>query len=88
MYSSAADSGVMQPEECSGSGSNLLVPRNRRNLRSVRRQQAGSSIGLLSLASEEDEDVQFDSKQQLFFILLSFNFYRLFLLFRRNFLDK
>lgn len=56
--SSTADSGVMRPEECSGSGSNLLVPRN---LRSVRRQQAGSSGSWFGLASEEDEDVQFDT---------------------------
>ncbi|KAM4715883.1 eukaryotic translation initiation factor 2-alpha kinase 1 isoform 2-T2 [Anableps anableps] len=56
--SSTPDNGLMRSEECSGSGSNLLV---HRNLRDVRRQQAGSNISLLSLASEEDEDVQFDT---------------------------
>ncbi|XP_015248590.1 PREDICTED: eukaryotic translation initiation factor 2-alpha kinase 1 isoform X3 [Cyprinodon variegatus] len=57
MYSSP-DSGPMRSEECSGSCSNLLV---HCNLTAVRRQQADSSISLLSLASEEDEDVQFDT---------------------------
>ncbi|MEQ2203830.1 hypothetical protein XENOCAPTIV_004206, partial [Xenoophorus captivus] len=52
MYSSTPDNGLVRSEECSGSGSNLLV---HRSLRAVRRQQS-----LLSLASEEDEDVQFD----------------------------
>ncbi|XP_027883238.1 eukaryotic translation initiation factor 2-alpha kinase 1 isoform X3 [Xiphophorus couchianus] len=58
MYSSTPDNGLMRSEECSGSASNLLV---HRNLRSVRRRQVESSISLLSLASEEDEDVQFDT---------------------------
>ncbi|MEQ2250776.1 hypothetical protein ILYODFUR_004304 [Ilyodon furcidens] len=53
MYSSTPDNGLVRSEECSGSGSNLLV---HRSLRAVRRQQS-----LLSLASDEDEDVQFDT---------------------------
>lgn len=64
MYSWTPDNGLMRSEECSGSASNLLV---HRNLRSVRRRQVESSISLLSLASEEDEDVQFDSRQLFFF---------------------
>uniref|UniRef100_A0A3Q2UMG0 Eukaryotic translation initiation factor 2-alpha kinase 1 n=1 Tax=Fundulus heteroclitus TaxID=8078 RepID=A0A3Q2UMG0_FUNHE len=59
MYSSTADNGLMCSEECSGSGSNLLVHLNLR----ADRSQPGveSSVSVLSLESEEDEDVQFDT---------------------------
>ncbi|XP_012705385.2 eukaryotic translation initiation factor 2-alpha kinase 1 isoform X1 [Fundulus heteroclitus] len=59
MYSSTAENGLMCSEECSGSGSNLLV---HLNLRADRSQPgAESSVSVLSLESEEDEDVQFDT---------------------------
>lgn len=57
MYSLTPDNGVTYSEECSSS-SNMLV---HRNLTAVRRQGEVES-SLLSFASEEDEDVQFDSK--------------------------
>lgn len=55
MYSSTSNSGLLQSAERSGSsgGSNILVQR-----RSERQ-----AVSLISLASEEDDEVQFDSKQ-------------------------
>ncbi|XP_041829567.1 eukaryotic translation initiation factor 2-alpha kinase 1 isoform X2 [Melanotaenia boesemani] len=58
MFSSTSNNGIMHPEECSGSSSNLLV---RRNLKPVRKQEIESNASLLSLASEEDDEVQFDT---------------------------
>lgn len=55
MYSSPSDSGLMHPEECSGN-SGLLCHH-------CRRQEADSNVSLLSLATEEDDEVPFDSKQ-------------------------
>uniref|UniRef100_A0A3P8RKT2 Eukaryotic translation initiation factor 2-alpha kinase 1 n=1 Tax=Amphiprion percula TaxID=161767 RepID=A0A3P8RKT2_AMPPE len=57
MYSSPSDTGL-RAEECSGSSSSLLL---RRNHKPVWRQEADTSGGLLSLASEEDDEVQFDT---------------------------
>lgn len=53
MFSSPSDNGLMQPEECSGS-SGLLR-------RHSQRLEADSNISLLSLATEEDDEVQFDT---------------------------
>ncbi|KAK2820797.1 hypothetical protein Q5P01_023756 [Channa striata] len=58
MYSSASSNGLQRSTECSGSGSNVLV---RRNLQPLRGREAESGVSLLSLASEEDDDVQFDT---------------------------
>ncbi len=60
MYSSKSEDGLLRPEECSGSSSNLLV---HRSIRAIGRHEAGSNVSLLNLASEEDDEVQFDSKQ-------------------------
>ncbi|RVE59399.1 hypothetical protein OJAV_G00188170 [Oryzias javanicus] len=54
MFGSTSNHGVGRSEECSGSGRNLLVRRS-----SLRRQEVESS--LLSLSSEEDEEVLFDT---------------------------
>ncbi|KAF7204743.1 eukaryotic translation initiation factor 2-alpha kinase 1 isoform X1 [Nothobranchius furzeri] len=56
MFYSASDNRVVLSEECSGNSSNMLI---RRNLTTVRRRELESS--LLNLASEEDEEVQFDT---------------------------
>uniref|UniRef100_A0A3B5ANJ7 Eukaryotic translation initiation factor 2-alpha kinase 1 n=1 Tax=Stegastes partitus TaxID=144197 RepID=A0A3B5ANJ7_9TELE len=58
MYSSPSDTGLLRPEECSGSSSNLSL---RRNLIPIRRQEADTSVSLPSLATEEDEEVLFDT---------------------------
>lgn len=58
MYSSPSDTGLLRAEECSGSSSNLVL---HRNLKPVRRQEADTSFSLLSLATEEDDEVQFDT---------------------------
>ncbi|CAG5909364.1 unnamed protein product [Menidia menidia] len=58
MYSSTLNNGIMRSEECSGSSSNLLV---RNNLKPVRIRELECEYSLLSLASEEDGDVQFDT---------------------------
>uniref|UniRef100_A0A3P9MQT7 Eukaryotic translation initiation factor 2-alpha kinase 1 n=1 Tax=Oryzias latipes TaxID=8090 RepID=A0A3P9MQT7_ORYLA len=54
MFGSPSNHGVGRSEECSGSSRNLLVHRS-----SLRRREVESS--LLSLSSEEDEEVQFDT---------------------------
>ncbi|KAG8009052.1 Eukaryotic translation initiation factor 2-alpha kinase 1 [Nibea albiflora] len=56
MFTSTSNNGLRQPDECSGSGSNLVV---HRNIKSIGRQE--SNISLLTLASEEDDEVQFDT---------------------------
>ncbi|XP_022598958.1 eukaryotic translation initiation factor 2-alpha kinase 1 isoform X1 [Seriola dumerili] len=59
MYSSSSNNGLLRSDECSGNGSNILV---RHSLGSGRRKhEAGTNISLLSLASEEDDEVQFDT---------------------------
>ncbi|XP_063337559.1 eukaryotic translation initiation factor 2-alpha kinase 1 isoform X1 [Pelmatolapia mariae] len=57
MYSSPSDNGLVQSEECSGSSGLLL----RHNRKPSRRQEADSIVSLLSLATEEDDEVQFDT---------------------------
>ena len=64
MYSSTSNNGLLRPEDCSGSSGNLLVLRN---IKPTRRHEVESNVSLLSLASEEDDEVQFDSKQLFFF---------------------
>lgn len=62
MYSSTSNNGLMRSVECSGSSSssnNLLFHRP------IKRQE----VSLISLASEEDDEVQFDSKQFFFLYL-------------------
>lgn len=59
MYSSPSDNGLVQSEECSGSSGLLLRP----NRKPSWRQEADSIVSLLNLATEEDDEVQFDSKQ-------------------------
>lgn len=58
MFTSTSNNG-----ECSGSGSNLVV---HRNIKPIRRRESS----LLTLASEEDDEVQFDSKLLFSFLLL------------------
>ncbi|XP_076615123.1 eukaryotic translation initiation factor 2-alpha kinase 1 isoform X2 [Chaetodon auriga] len=58
MHNSASSNGPLRSEECSGSCSDLLV---HGNVKPVRRQDVESSVSLLSLASEEDDEVQFDT---------------------------
>ncbi|XP_067345379.1 eukaryotic translation initiation factor 2-alpha kinase 1 isoform X2 [Channa argus] len=58
MHSSTANNGLQRSVECSGSGSNVLV---RRKLHPARSREVGSNVSLLSLASEEDDKVQFDT---------------------------
>ncbi|KAM6897781.1 eukaryotic translation initiation factor 2-alpha kinase 1 [Xenentodon cancila] len=57
MFSLTSEHGAVCSEECSGS-SNLLA---RRNLKPVRSHEIGSNVSLLSLASEEDGEVMFDT---------------------------
>uniref|UniRef100_A0A3Q4HXA5 Eukaryotic translation initiation factor 2-alpha kinase 1 n=1 Tax=Neolamprologus brichardi TaxID=32507 RepID=A0A3Q4HXA5_NEOBR len=57
MYSSPSDNGLAQSEECSGSSGLLL----RYNPKFSRRQEADSIVSLLNLATEEDDEVQFDT---------------------------
>ncbi|XP_051273712.1 eukaryotic translation initiation factor 2-alpha kinase 1 isoform X1 [Dicentrarchus labrax] len=56
MYSSTSTNGLLRSEE--GSGSNLLV---HHNIKPIKRPEVDSNVSLLSLASEEDEEVQFDT---------------------------
>uniref|UniRef100_A0A3B3ZJ05 Eukaryotic translation initiation factor 2-alpha kinase 1 n=1 Tax=Periophthalmus magnuspinnatus TaxID=409849 RepID=A0A3B3ZJ05_9GOBI len=56
--SCSSSSGALQPEECSGSGSELLL--RPRLLRPIMGEEVESTLGLLSSASEDD-DVQFDT---------------------------
>ncbi|XP_070847574.1 eukaryotic translation initiation factor 2-alpha kinase 1 isoform X2 [Chaetodon trifascialis] len=58
MHNSASNNGPLRSEECSGSCSDLLV---HGNVKPIRRQHVDSSVSLLSLASEEDDEVQFDT---------------------------
>lgn len=64
MYSSTSNNGLLRSVECSGSSSsssnNLLFHRP------IKRQE----VSLISLASEEDDEVQFDSKQFFFLYLM------------------
>lgn len=60
MYSSTPNNGLLRSVECSGSSSNNLL---------FHRPIKGQEASLISMASEEDDDVQFDSKQ-LFFLYL------------------
>ncbi|XP_037611501.1 eukaryotic translation initiation factor 2-alpha kinase 1 isoform X1 [Sebastes umbrosus] len=55
MLSSSSSTGLLRSEDCSGSSSNLLV------LKAIRRHEVESNVSLLSLASEEDDEVQFDT---------------------------
>uniref|UniRef100_A0A1A7WL34 Eukaryotic translation initiation factor 2-alpha kinase 1 n=1 Tax=Iconisemion striatum TaxID=60296 RepID=A0A1A7WL34_9TELE len=57
MFYSESDNGLVLSEECSGSGSSSMLAQ--RNLTTVKRRELERS--LLSLASEEDEEVQFDT---------------------------
>lgn len=60
MYSSRYNDGVLRSDESSSNGSNLLA---RHSFKSTRRiHESGTNISLLSMASEEDDEVQFDSK--------------------------
>lgn len=59
MYSSRSNSGVLRSDESSSNGSHLLA---RHSLKSTRRKhESGTNISLLSLASDEDDEVQFDT---------------------------
>ncbi|XP_058476761.1 eukaryotic translation initiation factor 2-alpha kinase 1 [Solea solea] len=57
MYNTSCNSGVLRSEECSSDVSSNIWHFN--NLKSTRRHEASSS--LLSLATEDDEDVHFDT---------------------------
>nr|BAM36387.1 heme-regulated initiation factor 2 alpha kinase [Oplegnathus fasciatus] len=57
MFSSTSDSGVLRAEEGSGSGSGHLLLH--RNIKPIRGHEVESS--LISFASEEDDEVQFDT---------------------------
>lgn len=60
MYSSTSNHGLLVSEECSGSSSNIFV---HHNIKPIRTHDVENN-GLMSLASEDDDDeVQFDSKQ-------------------------
>lgn len=73
MYSSTPDNSVMYSEECSSSS--MLV---HRNLTAVSRQ-AEVEGSFFSFASEEDEHVQFDSKQLvLYYSKFEFHSYQSF----------
>lgn len=58
MFSSTSNNGLLKLEECSGSSSNLLVLRN---INPLRIHEVDSNVSLLNLASEEDDEVQFDT---------------------------
>ncbi|XP_039643227.1 eukaryotic translation initiation factor 2-alpha kinase 1 isoform X1 [Perca fluviatilis] len=58
MYSSTSNNGFLRSEECSGSSSNFLAVRN---LKPINRHEVESNVSLLSLASEEDDEVHFDT---------------------------
>lgn len=58
MCSSTSDNGLWRSVESSGSGSSLLV---RRHLRPTL-VEVESNVSLRSLATEEDDEVQFDSE--------------------------
>lgn len=60
MYCSTSASGVLLSEERSGSGSELLI---HRLFGPVMEEEIESTVGLLSLSCDEDDDVQFDSEQ-------------------------
>lgn len=57
MYNSS-DNRLPKSQECSGSSSNLLVLRN---FKPIRRHEVDGTVSLRSLASEEDDEVQFDT---------------------------
>ncbi|XP_055017137.1 eukaryotic translation initiation factor 2-alpha kinase 1 isoform X3 [Boleophthalmus pectinirostris] len=57
--STSGSSGALQPEEGSGSGSELLL--QPRLLRPIMGEEVESTLGLISSASEEDDDIQFDT---------------------------
>lgn len=56
-----SNSGLLLSEDSSGSSRNLLI-------KPFKRPEIGS---LLNVASEEDDEVQFDSKQLFFFLYLN-----------------
>lgn len=58
MYCSTSASGVLLSEERSGSGSELLI---HRLFGPVMEEEIESTVGLLSLSCDEDDDVQFDT---------------------------
>ncbi|XP_078135510.1 eukaryotic translation initiation factor 2-alpha kinase 1 isoform X1 [Sander vitreus] len=58
MYSSTPNNGFLRSEECSGSSSNFLAVRN---LKPIKRHEVESNVSLLSVASEEDDEVHFDT---------------------------
>ncbi|KAK9530617.1 hypothetical protein VZT92_012107 [Zoarces viviparus] len=58
MYSSTSNTGLLRAEESSGSGSDHWVVRN---LKPMRRHGAESDVSLFSAASEEDDEVHFDT---------------------------
>uniref|UniRef100_A0A8D0DAR2 Eukaryotic translation initiation factor 2-alpha kinase 1 n=1 Tax=Sander lucioperca TaxID=283035 RepID=A0A8D0DAR2_SANLU len=58
MYSSTSNNGFLRSEECSGSSSNFLAVRN---LKPIKRHEVESNVSLLSVASEEDDEVHFDT---------------------------
>lgn len=61
MYSSTSNNGLLQSAECSGSSSSDVL---------VYRPMQRQEVSLISLASEEDDEVQFDSKQLSFLYLM------------------
>ena len=68
MYSSTSNHGPLVSEECSGSSSNILV---HHNIKLIETHDV-ENIGLMNLASEDDDDeVQFDSKQLYWWLLLA-----------------
>uniref|UniRef100_A0A4W6CL25 Eukaryotic translation initiation factor 2-alpha kinase 1 n=1 Tax=Lates calcarifer TaxID=8187 RepID=A0A4W6CL25_LATCA len=56
MYRLTSNNGLL--EQCSGNGSNPVV---RHKLKPTGKHEAGTNVSLLSLASEEDDEVQFDT---------------------------
>ncbi|GAA6219879.1 eukaryotic translation initiation factor 2-alpha kinase 1 [Lates japonicus] len=56
MYSSTSNNGLL--EYCSGNGSNPVV---RHKLKPTGKHETGTNVSLLSLATEEDDEVQFDT---------------------------
>ncbi|KAI4807490.1 hypothetical protein KUCAC02_027296 [Chaenocephalus aceratus] len=58
MYSSSSE-GLLRSEDCSGSSHFWIMQRH----------EVDSNVSLLNLASEEDDEVQFDSKQRFLLLL-------------------
>lgn len=60
MFSSTLNNGLLLLDDSSGSSSNVSV---RRKINPTSSHEVETTLGLLSLESDEEDDVQFDSKQ-------------------------